>query len=230
MKRSLMLIAAVLAILATGCSVQVQSHDSGVDVDIRPSNIVIQTDAEPQTEPVSVELPAKAESLEIIFSQGAGELRIDGAGSDALSGQVGYWQTRPDIQTQMRGSHYVIEIPGEKHVAAIGGKHLRTDLHLGARVPTRLEVNAGVGDAEIDLTRIPATDLYMKAGVGQVTVIVPENRNVRVELTAGIGANNLRAAGFVKEGSAWLSPDFTASDVLEIRLEAGIGEFRIERR
>lgn len=214
MRSGLRLVLATLAAAAllTGCSVSVREQDNGVDVEVKPVNISIQTGSgtEPGSEETSVDLPAGAESMELVVHHVAGVLRIDGEGSNALSGVIGYWYEPPAVETRLSGSRFLVDIPEERNVVAnIGGRAPRTELHLGARIPTRLEV---------------------RSGVGEVTVLVPADRNVRVELSAGIGSHNLKDEGFRREGNAWVSPNFRAADVLEVRLEAGVGQFRLERR
>jgi len=224
------LIALLAAAMVSGCSVHVQDRPGGVDVSIEPTPISIQTHGETGSEPVEIALPDNARSVELTLNQGIGTLHLDGDGDSALSGQVGYYRSAPEVRTSSAGDHFRMEILGERNVTISGGSAPRTILHLGADLPTRLTVHAGVGDAEIDLTEIPATDLTINAGVGEVTVLVPAERNVRIHLSTGLGEHNFRDEGFVKRGSDWVSPDFAEEDVLEIRLEAGLGSFSVERR
>lgn len=92
--------------------------------------------------------------LEVILHQAVGEVRLDSA---ALSGSGGYWRTPPQVEARLARDRYLADIPAERNVSRLRGHIPGSVLHLGARVPTRLEVRAGVGELFLDLPQVPAT-------------------------------------------------------------------------
>jgi predicted membrane protein len=94
-----------------------------------------------------------------------------------------------------------------------------------------------VGDAELDLTRLPAgsdVDVDVRLGVGGLRVYVPADAEVRVD--AEVGAGNVALFDHEQDGT---DVDVTASaeprggpsgTVITIDAEVGLGEVRVEQR
>ena len=106
-----------------------------------------------------------------------------------------------------------------------------------AEVPS--EYHGGIGDMRIDLSDVDVSDLsqpirtHVDAGVGDVTVLVPEDADVRVTIDSGIGSVDVfdqggRSDGFFEgTGSgAWVGDD-EAEIVLTVN--AGIGDVEVSR-
>jgi hypothetical protein len=105
----------------------------------------------------------------------------------------------------------------------------RSHLDLGELALTRLDVNAGVGEATIDLTGDWQQDLdaTISGGVGAIRVLLPAGAGVRVEVDTGIGAVN--ASGLRQDGNVYTNDAYgTAGVTLEIDIEGGVGEIRLE--
>jgi len=84
---------------------------------------------------VDVGLPVTVARMEIRLAQTIGNVVLDGAGSSALSGQVGYWRTAPTVTTDQNGISFSVRIPGEKNVTNSGNSRIPDMvLHVGARV------------------------------------------------------------------------------------------------
>jgi hypothetical protein len=218
------------ALVLAGCSVQVDVNGQKTNVEVQTPDIDIRLPAgDPGVVPVDVALPGGATEVEVRVYQAVGEVRVEGSGTAALSGVVGYWKNPPSISDRVTGDRLVVEIQGERGVANVTGRAPDTVLQLGADLPTRLEVEAGVGSVQVDLTRVDARLVRIEAGVGEVKVRVPAEANVRVWYKAGVGASNLGAAGFSRDGDAWVSPGFRPDDVMEVHVESGVGAFDIAR-
>lgn len=220
------------ALLLTGCSVKVNvdGHETGVQVQGPDIHISVpQEPGNPGTVPVDVPLPDGVRQLDVTIGHSVGEVRIDGRGSAALSGEVGYWRNAPAVTTSQSDDRLIVNIPSE-HANNVNGHVPDTELHLNDRIPVRLTVNAGVGAMRLDLTRVQVNNVTIHAGVGGTDLTVPADRNVRVRFKAGVGGHNLEAAGFHRSGDVWLSPNFSDKNTLEVNMEAGVGGFSIHRR
>ena len=102
-----------------------------------------------------------------------------------------------------------------------------------AEQPYRL----GVGDAELDLTQLPAgsdVDVDVRLGVGGLRVYVPADAEVMVD--AEVGAGNAALFDHEEDGTdvdvtATAVPrDGSSGTVIRIDAEVGLGEVRVEQR
>ncbi len=103
-----------------------------------------------------------------------------------------------------------------------GGRHLRD-----------LRVETGAGELTIDLSGDSwEEDIEAKisAGAGDITVIVPEDIGVRIEVSKGLGEVNVR--GFRTAGSDTYENDvYGETDVsIDVTVEAGVGQITLEMR
>ncbi len=93
---------------------------------------------------------------------------------------------------------------------------------------SRLNVKIGVGEATIDLRGKWTQDLDSRiiSGLGQVTILLPQNIGVKVETKRGIGsidASNLNVSGNIYTNQQFGKTDST----LNIYLESGIGKVNL---
>jgi hypothetical protein len=98
----------------------------------------------------------------------------------------------------------------------------------GSRTLRDLDMEAGAGDIRLDLTGDWDVDLdaRIKAGVGRVTIELPEETGVRVETSKGIG--KVTMSGLRRRGDYYVNDAYGKSDVdLHIRVEAGIGAIEL---
>ncbi len=94
---------------------------------------------------------------------------------------------------------------------------------------SRMRFNMGVGDATIDLrgNRRKDLNLDIKGGVGQITLHLPSEIGVRVEVTSGVG--DIQASGLHHDGSAYVNDAYgKAETTLFITIEAGVGEITLD--
>jgi hypothetical protein len=94
---------------------------------------------------------------------------------------------------------------------------------------TRLSVDAGVGEITIDLTGDWQQDLdaAIRAGVGKLTVLLPRDVGVRVDVERGISDTDTR--GLSRDGDDYVNDAYGESEVtLRIEIDAGIGQINLE--
>ena len=140
------------------------------------------------------------------------------------------------------------DVPMEIYVD-VGAGH--TDLDLGSLSLTRLDINTGAGDVTVDLSDSSTlTRLEIEAGVGQITVdltgnwqadldadiqagvgamtlLLPRDVGVRVDVQGGL--SNIDTSGLTKDGNDYVNDAYGQSDVtLRIDISAGIGDIDLE--
>lgn len=99
----------------------------------------------------------------------------------------------------------------------VGGSPLRT-----------ADINAGVGELVLDLTGDWESDAHIsiETGVGETTIILPDDVGVAVDADLGIG--DLNANGFRIEGNQYVNDAYGESEItLSVNLQGGVGEIRL---
>jgi hypothetical protein len=229
-----------------------------------------------ETETRSVELGA-ARSIEARIAMGAGTLNITGGSSQVLDAEFRYnvadW--KPQVSYTVAGDRGTLSVeqPKTGKVSLTGSIQNEWDLRLAENVALdlkielgaghgtlelgnlslgSLDINAGAGELEIDLTGAPSvTKLNMKIGAGSVrmdltgewkadldatiqggigstTLRLPDDIGVRVTVKSGFGSIN--AEGFIRDGEAYVNEAFGSSKVtLFINIQTGLGEINLEQ-
>lgn len=99
----------------------------------------------------------------------------------------------------------------------------------------RAEYRLGVGQFTLDLTGLPGVTtevphVRVRVGIGQLTVIVPEDTSVRVEARAGLGQVQIfdvEGSGFDVERTT--APRSGVPPVFELVLTVGLGQVEVRR-
>ncbi|KAA3656800.1 MAG: hypothetical protein DWQ04_30055 [Chloroflexi bacterium] len=127
----------------------------------------------------------------------------------------------------------------------------RLDLNVGNQTLDRLRVEAGLGDVKVDVaggtigrfdyqsgagsTRIDLRGAWeddlvatIEGGLGDLTVIVPRDTGVRIEVNLGLG--DINADGFRIDGSAYVNDAYENGDdvTLSIDIQGGAGSVTLE--
>lgn len=127
---------------------------------------------------------------------------------------------------------------------------LRTDVTISTSVPWEIELNAGASSVSMDLRDVVVQRLDINGGVNRVDVelgdradrasvnisgglasvslTVPYEAGVRVDMDAAFVGQNLKAMGFQRRDGVWFSPGYDiASKFIDIHLEGGLSSFNI---
>jgi hypothetical protein len=94
---------------------------------------------------------------------------------------------------------------------------------------TRLDVTLGAGTSTIDLKGEWARDLdiTIDAGAAELTVRLPKDVGVRVEVDRGPAV--IEASGLVQDGDIYTNAAYGVSNVtLHVNISAGIGRINLE--
>lgn len=205
-----------------------------------------------RTESQSVELgDAKPVNVEINF--GAGDLRVNGGAEKLLEADFTYNVAKLKPEVEFTDGTLVVQHPdvrGYRTLQDITDFRNEWDLRLNNDVPmklsldmgagtsdlqlaslslTGLDVSLGAGESTIDLSGGWASDLdaTIDAGAGDISIRLPRDVGVRVEVGAGLGTIN--APGLKQDGNVYTNAAYGVSDVtLSINVQAGIGQINLE--
>ena len=130
-----------------------------------------------------------------------------------------------------------------------GDSNARWDIRLASNVPLALEVNTGVGSANLDLSGLNLTALDLASGVGQTSVVFPARGPLNAEVKAGVGDVILTIpadvparitvtsglagvhipARFSRDGNTYTTVGFSpAGRYLDLEVSAGIGSVTVK--
>ena len=229
-----------------------------------------------QTETRSVELGG-ARSVEARITMGAGELNITGGSDKMLDAEFRYnvAEWKPQVSYTVTGDLGTLsveqtrtgkvslaeDVQNEWDLRLGEGMSLNLAVDLGAGHGTlelgtlslgSLDISAGAGELEIDLTGAPSVtkismkigagsvrmdltgewkanlDATIQGGIGSTTLRLPEDVGVRVTVKRGFGSIN--AEGFIRDGEAYVNEAFGSSKVtLFINIQTGLGEINLEQ-
>ena len=119
--------------------------------------------------------------------------------------------------------------------AMIGNaQDLRWDIALAQDLPLKLELKGGVGETEIDLSRLLVDEVKLETGVGHVLLSLPLlKRGFSAEIKGGVGkteaviaaggSGTLKVAGGVGEFSVSLAP----GTALRVSGKTGLGRIKL---
>ena len=206
---------------------------------------------ETRTESKSVALGA-AHSVQVSLKMKAGELKVGSGAPQLLDADFTYnvpeW--KPEVRYDVSDGVGNLDVEQPASGSASGNTKNLWDLHLSNRAPmqmtidlgagratltlgglalTRLELNMGAGETMVDLTGNWKKDLaaQIHGGVGKATIVLPKDVGVHVVAHGGLGSIN--AAGFQRQGDAYVNDLYGKSPVtLRVEVEGGVGEIDLE--
>jgi hypothetical protein len=194
---------------------------------------------------------AGADSVSVSIVLGVGKLRLAGGADSLLDARFEYnipdWKPAVSYEVEDGYGRLVVQQPSRVVGATWPGNvRYHWDLKLGSGVPMDLEVDmgvgksdvdleglnlrhlsieAGVGEGTVDLSGILPSDLdaTIKAGVGKLKLVLPDDIGVQVEAEAGLG--HVDPGGLKLVDNAWVNNAWGKSEAsLRVKVEGGIGE------
>jgi hypothetical protein len=122
------------------------------------------------------------------------------------------------------------------------------ELQFNPEVTIRFRINAGVGEAFIDLAQLKVSDLNLHAGVGridltlpgmgrmkgkieggvgEIRVEIPKSMAARLKAETGIGSFNIQG-NYQSQGAFRVSPNFeTAENQADLDIHGGVGQITV---
>jgi hypothetical protein len=112
---------------------------------------------------------------------------------------------------------------------ASGTGDIAVDAGDGSIAQTAMTVNVGTGDVQLDGKRSSWTgknSLSVDAGTGDVTLYLPRNIGIRLEVDNGTG--DVRVVGLQQDDDGWSNElAATATDSLDIQIDVGTGDVAV---
>ncbi len=205
-----------------------------------------------QTESQSIEL-GDAESVRVEIEFGAGDLKVTGGAEKLLEAGFTYNVAKLKPEVAYADGKLAIRQPEAKGLPVlrdINGFRNEWDLRFSDEVPMDLSVNIGAGSSDLQLaglslTRLDFTmgagestvdlsggwvrdlDVTIESGAADITVRLPKDVGVRVEIDAG--PTKIEATGLSQDGNIYTNDAYGESEVLlQVKMEAGIGRINLE--
>jgi hypothetical protein len=129
-----------------------------------------------------------------------------------------------------------------------GSRGSKWDLLLNSRMRWKMDINAGVGDVQVDLSDLRVSDLTLDSGVGSINltlprrgtvnarvdggigdvrVTIPEGVQARIQVDRGIGDVNVDDR-FIRRGDVYESEELSgAESFIDLQVDLGIGSVTI---
>ncbi len=194
-----------------------------------------------------------AKAVHMTVEMPAGELIFQGGGDHLLYAdffQDGSWQV-PQIEYSVNDHVGELKVSQQGHTQFVTRSdntwnlkvddttplELKVDVgagrgefHLANVVLTRLELNIGVGQVNVDLTGERAKDLQVtiQGGVGQATVRLPRNIGVIATVHGGLGSIDTHS--LQKEDGQYVNSAYGKSpNTIHLTVEGGIGQIKLEQ-
>jgi N-terminal domain of toast_rack, DUF2154 len=201
----------------------------------------------------------KAKELQLELNLGAGELNVEKGADEWVEGSIEYNEEnlKPEVTYKRKGDKGIGVIEQENtgflDKIKIGELKNEWNLTLSDEVPLslvvnsgasdtnldlkgldlkELDINAGVGDITIDLSGKWKTsfDAALALGVGQSTIILPEDVGVKIKSSKGIGTADF--VGFISKGNGvYVNEAYEdAKVIITLTTDLGVGEsvFKLE--
>ncbi len=208
--------------------------------------------SELRSESQSVEL-GDARSVRVEISFGAGDLQVTGGTEKLLEADFTYNVAELKPEVEYTDGTLALRQPESKGLPDLRGiADFRNEwaLRLNEQVPmdlrvemggggsnlkladlslTRLDVRLGAGTSMIDLNSgwTHDLDVTIDAGAGDLTVRLPGDVGVRVEVDRGPTA--IDAPGLTQDGNIYTNPAYGVSAVtVHVAIESGIGRINLE--
>ena len=194
-----------------------------------------------------------AESVQAQILMGAGKLVVEGGADQLMEGDFTYTypEYAPDIDYRVRLNEVgVLDIKQEDKPGIRVNTNYRNDwvLKFNEDVPLELDITLGAGESDLNLSELNLENFSLQmgagaayidlsgdldddlqvniqGGVGELTVVLPDNTNIEVEVQSGLGEINTR--GLNRDGNLYVGKYSGSGSVLYVSIEVGIGELNL---
>lgn len=100
---------------------------------------------------------------------------------------------------------------------------------IGNASPEEMVVQGGAGEITLDLTGdwARSADIEVTAGIGQLTLYLPDDVGVKVDVTGGLA--NIETSGLRRSGDAYVNDAYDEAEIeLTIDVTTGVGQVNLE--
>jgi hypothetical protein len=189
-----------------------------------------------------------AKTVDAHISMGAGDLSLSGGSSHLFEGDFSYRSSdgAPRVEYSVSGTTGELRVSQDEagtHFGRSGDNHwtmhLANDVPIDLRIDmgagrgdlrlrdinvTRLTMNIGAGQVDVDVTGDRKSDLTatIEGGVGRANVRLPKNIGVIVNASGGLGT--IDTHGLKHDGNDYVNDAYGKSPVtIHLRVEGGVG-------
>lgn len=177
-----------------------------------------------------------------------GSINVKGLEGSILDYSIPTEYTAPVTSSNTSGELNLVFEESEKD-GLFFSKNKKYDLNLPTSGYWSLDIESGVGEANLDLQNLKIRNLNLDVGVGachvifgedtqgdcqidvgvgEVTLTIPKNIGVKVYVDKGLGSVDV-PKGYEKENGNYTSSNYkTAKYVLEIHVDVGVGSLKIK--
>ena len=205
-----------------------------------------------RTESKSVEL-GDARPVLVKMVLGAGDLVVSGGAEKLLEADFTYNVAKLKPEVEFTDGTLVVQHPdvrGYRTLQDIRDFRNEWDLRLNNDVPMNLSLDMGAGTSDLQLAGLSLTglavnlgagnytvdlsgdwardlDVTIKAGAANITLRLPRDVGVRVEVEAGVG--RIEASGLKQDWNVYTNEAYgTSEKTMQVDIEAGIGQINLE--
>lgn len=189
--------------------------------------------------------------LDLSFGAGTGKVYALSDSSNLIEGQLQTYSS-PNFSVSTSGNRATIVLgPGPVSVPVIfpSVSEEKWEVGLNSSVSYQIDLNVGVGQSSIDLTKLDisggeidggvgSSDLYLpgdgqyrleiNGGVGTIRIYVPSNLAVRAEVNGGLGSFNRLPKMQEVRDDVYETPGFSsAEDAVTLIIDGGVGSISL---
>jgi hypothetical protein len=201
-----------------------------------------------KTESQSVN-PVSATSAKVQIDFPAGKLKVQNGAGNLMDASFRYnvddWQPQIVYHEDGTQGDLHVSFPGEHQVPVRGELVNEWEIQLSDQTPLELSINTGAGNSQLDLGGLDMTsltvetgvgvttinligtwdhdlDVFIQGGVGQLTVNLPSEMGVRVDMDTALVS--VTTKGLIQDENGYVNQAAgSAPYTLTLKLEAGVG-------
>ncbi|QGU93806.1 hypothetical protein GOM49_00485 [Clostridium bovifaecis] len=204
----------------------------------------------------TIELEGAKEVI-VKINMGVGNLIIDKSTDKMMDGRFTYinpgWKPEVDYNVQTEKGAININQPSSmSNNTKLGANDYRWDLSFNKDIPINMDINMGVGEAELNFQELNIKKLSVKSGVGEATIdfsgnyngnvdvdieggigettiYLPKNIGVRVKPDKGIGS--IKVYGLKEENNEYTNDSYgkTQNNIF-VDIKVGIGDLKVKSK
>ncbi len=193
-----------------------------------------------KTEEIKVALPDNTDEIQVDISVGAAELKISGGAKDLVNGTIKYNVPAWKPSVELDDNHLVIK-QEETEFNGLPGKQLNNewDLQFTDERPLRMDINAGAYQGNLDLGGMNITRLKVNDGASDTNIDFSEpNTGIMESLDYNSGASTVKLTGLANAnleemnftaGAGTYTLDFSGDLQRDanVRIEAGVSTIKV---
>ncbi len=203
---------------------------------------------ETRNETVSFDMD-DSKSVRAQIRMGSGQLRVKSGTPKLMEGKFAYNVAEWKPVVDYKSGELTVSQPNSS--GSFGNTVNNWDLTLNSEVPLEISANLGAGEANLELGRMNLSRVDMnigagevemdlrgepkrsyaveiRGGVGETVVYLPKDTGITATATKGIG--DISVEGLENRDGVWINPERVGAPVtIRLDVKGGVGEIRLVR-